>query len=420
MTITEKKTLRINHWHVNTETGELFDTRANKIAKERIDPIGITLLIALVQANGNMVSKDTLLSTLWPDVVVTDDALSRCVSRVRKLLGDNPRDPSYIETLPKRGYRLVASNAEWITASSHTDELSKPKEKLNLKIWPISAVGIVLLFVVVAVYLIYPLVPSSIENDEVTTLIQQADRYYHKVSRQDNEMALELYQQALAFNPNSPEAHAGLANTLVQRAIRMPADNQTSVWENTTLRLSLSDGRLFSDSAKSALDKAFMLSQKAISLAPENAKAYKALGFVLSAQNKLTDAVNTYNKALQLNPHAWDVLINMGDVHEILGQQTDAITYYKKALNAMSLQLPDEENHGNNWRADLGGLIGEKYLQRGNLNEAELWFRHVLSFAPFDAMATKGLTAVLKQTGRTGEANRLCQTYAERVGKFLC
>lgn len=48
------------------------------------------------------------LRTRWPDVTVGEDTLARSVSKLRKALGDDPKAPRFIETIPKRGYRLIA------------------------------------------------------------------------------------------------------------------------------------------------------------------------------------------------------------------------------------------------------------------------------------------------------------------------
>jgi len=51
-----------------------------------------------------MVSKQELLDAIWPDIFVTDDGLVHCVVEIRRVLGDNPREPRYVETVPRRGY----------------------------------------------------------------------------------------------------------------------------------------------------------------------------------------------------------------------------------------------------------------------------------------------------------------------------
>ena len=55
-----------------------------------------------------MIGREELLSAVWPGVVVGDDALTQAIIKLRKALGDDAQEPRYIETIPKRGYRLIA------------------------------------------------------------------------------------------------------------------------------------------------------------------------------------------------------------------------------------------------------------------------------------------------------------------------
>src|SRR5205823_5064329 len=66
-------------------------------------------LLLLVENRGRVLDKDELLSRLWPDTVVEESNLSQNVYLLRKILGEEPRGEAYIETMPKRGYRFVAS-----------------------------------------------------------------------------------------------------------------------------------------------------------------------------------------------------------------------------------------------------------------------------------------------------------------------
>ncbi|WP_456726778.1 winged helix-turn-helix domain-containing tetratricopeptide repeat protein [Bradyrhizobium sp. USDA 3397] len=68
-------------------------------------PKSFALLQYLVTHAGRLVTKDELLSKIWPDVVVTEDSLTRCVSEVRAALEDT--DQTMIKTVPRRGYAYV-------------------------------------------------------------------------------------------------------------------------------------------------------------------------------------------------------------------------------------------------------------------------------------------------------------------------
>ncbi len=73
-----------------------------------LEPKAMEVLFFLARHPGEVVSRDDLLAALWDGVVVGDDALTQAVIKLRKAFGDNPREPSYIQTVPKRGYRLIA------------------------------------------------------------------------------------------------------------------------------------------------------------------------------------------------------------------------------------------------------------------------------------------------------------------------
>jgi TolB-like protein/Tfp pilus assembly protein PilF len=74
-----------------------------------LSPKVAELLIALVQAAGRVLTREELLQRLWPDTVVEEGSLTSDISLLRKALGGDPQAQGFIETLPKRGYRFVAS-----------------------------------------------------------------------------------------------------------------------------------------------------------------------------------------------------------------------------------------------------------------------------------------------------------------------
>ena len=74
-----------------------------------LSPKALDLLFLFASRPGALLTKDAILAELWPDVAVTDNALTQVVSEVRQALGDSPATPVYLETVPRRGYRFVAT-----------------------------------------------------------------------------------------------------------------------------------------------------------------------------------------------------------------------------------------------------------------------------------------------------------------------
>ena len=74
----------------------------------QLSPKIIDLLLYLVARQPALVSKEDLFKALWPDVAVTDNALTQAVSELRQALGDDPSKPMFIQTVARRGYRFIA------------------------------------------------------------------------------------------------------------------------------------------------------------------------------------------------------------------------------------------------------------------------------------------------------------------------
>jgi DNA-binding winged helix-turn-helix (wHTH) protein/tetratricopeptide (TPR) repeat protein len=73
-----------------------------------LSPKIIDLLLFLAARPSVLVSKDDLFRALWPDVAVTDNALTQAVSELRQALGDDPASPKYVQTVARRGYRFIS------------------------------------------------------------------------------------------------------------------------------------------------------------------------------------------------------------------------------------------------------------------------------------------------------------------------
>jgi DNA-binding winged helix-turn-helix (wHTH) protein/WD40 repeat protein len=74
----------------------------------RLEPKVIDVLCCLAARPGEVLGKEEIIQEVWPDTFVTDDVLIRAVGHLRRALGDDAASPRYLETIPKRGYRLVA------------------------------------------------------------------------------------------------------------------------------------------------------------------------------------------------------------------------------------------------------------------------------------------------------------------------
>src|SRR3982751_3161921 len=74
-----------------------------------LSPKIFDLLVYLTARPAVLVSKDELFNALWPDVAVTDNALTQAVSELRQALGDDASNPAFVQTVARRGYRFIAT-----------------------------------------------------------------------------------------------------------------------------------------------------------------------------------------------------------------------------------------------------------------------------------------------------------------------
>jgi TolB-like protein/DNA-binding winged helix-turn-helix (wHTH) protein len=109
MELPAAKVLRVGAWRVDPTAGQI--SRDGETS--RLEARTMLLLLCLAEHAGEVVSIDELLDQVWAGVTVTPDSVYQAVASLRRLLGDDPREPSYIATVPRLGYRMVASVGPW-------------------------------------------------------------------------------------------------------------------------------------------------------------------------------------------------------------------------------------------------------------------------------------------------------------------
>jgi TolB-like protein/Tfp pilus assembly protein PilF len=75
----------------------------------QVEPKVMSLLVYLARNAGSTITREQLFEAVWPGVVVTDDTLTQAIAKLRKAFADDARNPRYIQTVPKGGYRLCAA-----------------------------------------------------------------------------------------------------------------------------------------------------------------------------------------------------------------------------------------------------------------------------------------------------------------------
>ncbi len=439
--ITDRSDLTVGPWHLEPTTGTL--SQHNEV--RRMEPKVADLLWLLASTPNQVVPRETIFDILWPDVVVGDEALSRCVSKLRKALGDDPKAPSFIATVPKRGYRLIAPTRlldmtapageesvvpatsggapESVLRSAVPSEAPRSRRPATLA-WLVGGIFLALLLAVLLLRDEGTTSPDASQGSSPPTpkqahlLLDRAHDFYFQFTRADNESAIALYERLIADSPDLAAAQSGLANALVQKVIRWQEGTDWQQLEPSALGQALGRGQTQTETSRQRLQRALALAQRAVSLTPDDAEAHKALGFVHSAMGEPELATASYRRAITIDSDAWGALINLGDLQQIQGDRKAALDHFERAYAAMGRVYDQQAPRVRPWHAALGVVIGELHESLDQPQEAETWYRRVLAYAPLHPDATLALAQLLQVSGDLAGAQRLCRELELRVSSM--
>ncbi len=139
-------------------------------ATSHLTPKAMEVLVCLAKHADEPVTKEGLLQTVWSDAFVSDDVLKRAIAELRRVLEDDVKDPRYIQTIAKRGYRLIAPVA-WVDTEQHpppkqfTAHTLQEQFVSTHKLWIAGIAGVTaLIIVLLGRYIIASLHPGARAN----------------------------------------------------------------------------------------------------------------------------------------------------------------------------------------------------------------------------------------------------------------
>jgi Tol biopolymer transport system component/DNA-binding winged helix-turn-helix (wHTH) protein len=150
----------LGDWRVDPSLNRMTRLARGSAAKH-ITPKAMEVLVVLTARPGDLVSREEILSSVWPDVHVQEEVLTRAVADLRKALDDDRNEPRYIETIPKRGYRVIAQVAP---------AARKRPMRSRLSLWVGGALAAAVATVVAFGYRETNVPPLSLETRPLTTL----------------------------------------------------------------------------------------------------------------------------------------------------------------------------------------------------------------------------------------------------------
>lgn len=139
------RSVRFRDFEVLLDSGELYKSGH----RVRLSGQPMQVLTLLLERPGQMVSRDEIQKSLWPDTFVdVDHSLNAIVNRIREVLGDSAENPTFVETLPRRGYRFIApvEHVPPLSSTAPVDLLSQsPARPRSLGLWSITLVAVLII-----------------------------------------------------------------------------------------------------------------------------------------------------------------------------------------------------------------------------------------------------------------------------------
>jgi len=360
------------------------------------------LLVFLAETQGEVCSKDQIADRLWTGASVNEDALSRTVWKLRQALDDDARAPRFVQTVSRRGYRLITP-VEPVAPQPETGS-----RRINASMF-VGAAGLVVVLLVALSVLSGRTdapAPELASPDGVATMLTRANGFYVQYKRADNEAALRLYERVLADDPENAAALAGQANALTQRVIRWGLDGEAA---RTSLTEALLSGDMTQPRSLAALARAEALAREATVLEPGNVRAWRALGLIKAAGSDFDAARRAYDRALVIEPQDWGSMINLSELEALSGHPDRQADLLARSYDAMARDYAADPVAIRPWHSEVGLLVAQLRAEAGEPQQAELWFRRVLALDPLNADALTGLAERLQASGDEQGANALCR-----------
>src|SRR5262245_13929840 len=198
-----------------------------------LQPKAFDLLHVLVEHHGHLLEKDELLKVIWPDTIVEEVNLANNISVLRKVLGEDGNGQRFIETVPRRGYRIVAGVREMQHATVEEEPpIAKPvAEPLSPTMspavpersgqWPrlaLALAGIGTMIIAIGAWIYFNRAPVLTEKD--TILLADFENKTGEEIFDDKmlKLGLAIQLQQTSFLNLFPEARVRHELTLMRRS----------------------------------------------------------------------------------------------------------------------------------------------------------------------------------------------------------
>lgn len=288
-------------------------------AKHRLSPKSSSVLLTLVQQPGRVWSREALLDTVWPDQTVGEEVLTQAIAELRRVFGDDFRQPRYIETVHKAGYRLMAPAPGESNAGAGPGDWAADLEAYGA-------------------YL-------------------QALTVRETGGRAGLYAAIELFGDALRMNPRLAVAHSGLAEALLFTDYAEPVEvSRVRGHCEAALRLDAGLAEAWSVDGHACAYRADFGGatdqiRRAVALGPSSSAVFYHAARVCMSALSLRPAAAMLERAALLSPADPYVLVLAGKLRRMLAEPAASDRNFAAALPRLNTWLAE---HPGDFRARAG------------------------------------------------------------------
>jgi TolB-like protein/DNA-binding winged helix-turn-helix (wHTH) protein/Tfp pilus assembly protein PilF len=412
-----------------------------------LPPKDLETLIVLVESAGHIVEKEELLNRVWPGVFIEEGNLARRVFNLRQVLGDSPNERPYIETIPTRGYRFIATvQQEAESATLAATKIPQPEkvsvgQSTRYRLGSLALVGVLALAAFLASRSFWH--PRTASTQKIMLVVlpfenlggDVPDDYF--ADGLTEEMITQLGQlqpaqlgviartSAMRYK-NTSESAAQICrelgvNYLLEGSVRqsgprvriaaqlIQASDQTHLWAEsyeTSLTDVLKVQREIAERITQSLQLELLPARSRSPEVPINPEAYRKylLGlkeFREGTGDALQNATRDFRDAIAIDPTAARLYAGLAEVY------SESVPYYSSPSEAMPLakQAAQKALELDPNLASAHATLGDIHLLFDwDWKSAEAEYRRALELNPNSPQAQLGYTSYLSTLGRHDEA----------------
>lgn len=243
----------------------------------KVSGLSFQFLSFMLAKDTAVVTFDELMDGVWSPVVVNEDTVTQRVLLLRNALGDSGRDPRYIRSVRGQGYQLVAqpvADNETVKITGLSIGYRRPLS------WLTASVLMLCLLLVSGMVGFggFDLLRENVNKGSANKFIERAYYYASIGQHDDNDRAIELFQQVLQTEPENIQAKIGLSRAYTANMCRYNAS-----WDWAA--------------------QAEALARSVIAIEPDNFHAFRVLGYSQDCRGQMLAAKASYLHAIKLDPN---------------------------------------------------------------------------------------------------------------------